>query len=72
MRAHCAVVAAKFSVALVLGGIDIPQFLHAKAVDLRFAIAVQLELADHQIWRTRTTIVAGGEARVTGSLERIR
>ena len=34
--------------------------------------AVQLELADHQTWRTRTTIVAGQEARVTGSLDRIR
>ena len=34
--------------------------------------SVQLELADHQTWRTATTIVAGRDNRVTGSLDRIR
>ena len=34
--------------------------------------AVQLELTDHQTWRTAATIVAGRDNRVTGSLERIR
>ncbi len=29
---------------LVLGGIDVPQFLHAQPVDLRFAVSVQMEL----------------------------
>ena len=34
--------------------------------------SVQLELTDHQTWRTATTIVAGRDNRVTGSLDRIR
>jgi hypothetical protein len=34
--------------------------------------SVQLELADHQTWRTTTTILAGRDNRVTGSLDRIR
>ena len=33
---------------------------------------VRLELADHQPWRTTTTIVPGRDNRVTGSLDRIR
>ena len=33
---------------------------------------VRLELADHQTWRTTTTVTTGRQARVTGSLERIR
>ena len=34
--------------------------------------AVRLELADHSTWRTSTNVTGGREARVTGSLERIR
>ena len=34
--------------------------------------AVRLELANHSTWRTSTNVVVGREARVTGSLERIR
>lgn len=34
--------------------------------------AVRLELADHQSWTTTARVVAGQQARVTGSLERIR
>lgn len=33
---------------------------------------VRLELADHRSWTTTTRVVANQEARVTGSLERIR
>jgi hypothetical protein len=33
---------------------------------------VRLELADHRAWTTSTRVTAGEQARVTGSLERIR
>jgi hypothetical protein len=33
---------------------------------------VRLELADHRAWTTSTRVAAGEQARVTGSLERIR
>jgi hypothetical protein len=33
---------------------------------------VRLELNDHRAWTTSTRVAAGEEARVTGSLERIR
>jgi hypothetical protein len=33
---------------------------------------VRLELADHRVWTTSTRVAAGEQARVTGSLERIR
>ena len=33
---------------------------------------VRLELPDHRIWSTMTTVTAGQQARVTGSLERIQ
>lgn len=33
---------------------------------------VRLELPDHRIWSSTTTVVAGQESRVTGSLERIQ
>jgi hypothetical protein len=33
---------------------------------------VRIELPDHRLWSTTTTIVAGQEQRVTGSLERIQ
>jgi hypothetical protein len=33
---------------------------------------VRLELADHRTWSTSTSVSAGQEARVTGSLDRIR
>jgi hypothetical protein len=33
---------------------------------------VRLELADHQTWAVSTRVTAGEEARVTGSLDRIR
>ena len=34
--------------------------------------SVRLELADHQVWRTTTSVAPGRQARVSGSLERIR
>jgi len=33
---------------------------------------VRLELTDHRAWTTSTRVTAGEQARVTGSLERIR
>jgi hypothetical protein len=33
---------------------------------------VRLELEDHRAWTTSTQVSAGEQARVTGSLERIR
>jgi hypothetical protein len=33
---------------------------------------VRLELTDHRVWTTATRVSAGQQARVTGSLERIR
>jgi hypothetical protein len=33
---------------------------------------VRLELPDHQIWSATTTVTAGQQSRVTGSLERIQ
>jgi hypothetical protein len=33
---------------------------------------VRLELPDHRIWSSATTVVSGQESRVTGSLERIQ
>jgi hypothetical protein len=33
---------------------------------------VRLELPDHRVWTTSTRVAAGEQARVTGSLERIR
>lgn len=34
--------------------------------------SVRLELVDHQVWRTTTSVAPGRQARVSGSLERIR
>jgi serine/threonine protein kinase len=34
--------------------------------------SVRLELVDHQTWRTTTSVAPGRQARVSGSLERIR
>jgi hypothetical protein len=33
---------------------------------------VRLELPDHKVWTSATRVSAGQQARVTGSLERIR
>ena len=33
---------------------------------------IRLELEDHRVWTTSTSVSAGEQARVTGSLERIR
>jgi hypothetical protein len=36
------------------------------------AHVVRLELPDHRTWSTSTRVIAGGQARVTGSLERVK